>query len=120
MDNFLNITDLDTSRALTQKCERECGERDDSGNPLYECESYTFASSIVNELHSDSDRPDLFTMRVYPPKYKVIYRSRFQTEFTHYACFVASCVSLWLGLSIASVSARFLEMKLRKLRGLCT
>ena len=120
MDNFLNITDVDTSRSMTELCEKACGERDDYGESLYECESYRTIPSLVNELLSDSDPQDQFTMRIFPPKYKVIYRSRFQTEFTHYACFVASCVSLWLGLSIASVCVQFLQMKLRKLHSLCS
>lgn len=115
MDNYLNITEMDTNRSILEECEKECG--DDQEDNL-ECESYSFQSSIVNEQLSDLDDPKLFTIRIYPPKYVVIYKSKFQTEITHYLCFIASCIALWLGISVSSMMARFLEYKFNSLKKL--
>lgn len=115
MDNYLNITELDTQRSILEECEKECG--DDSLDNL-ECESYSFQSSIVNEQQSELDDPKLFTIRIYPPKYNVIYKSKFQTDITHYLCFIASCIALWLGISISTIMARFLEYQLNSLKKL--
>lgn len=113
MDNFLNITEYDLKRSVLEECEKECG--DDKEDNL-ECISYSYRSSIINEQLSDLDDPKLFTIKIYPPKYVVIYKSKFQTDITHYLCFIASCIALWLGISVATIMARFLEYKFKSLK----
>lgn len=115
MDNYLNITDLDTSRTMLEECEKECG--DDIIDNL-ECESYSYQSNIINEQLSELDDPKQFTIRIYPPKYNIIYKSKFQTDITHYLCFIASCLGLWLGISLAAILGKLLEYKLQSLKRL--
>lgn len=115
MSNYLNITEFDTTREVLEECEKECG--DDSADNL-ECQSYSYQSTIINEQESELDDKRLFTIRISPPKYRVIYKSKFQTDITHYLCFIASCLGLWLGISLANMLGKLLEYKLESLKRL--
>ena len=115
MSNYLNMTEFDTTREVLEECEKECG--DDVADNL-ECQSYSYQSNIINEQESELDDKKLFMIRISPPKYRVIYKSKFQTDITHYLCFIASCLGLWLGISLANMLGKLLEYKLESLKRL--